>query len=340
MVTSLVPGWESPVIPLNLDDTSLHSTSHIPASCSPGNPASRSKMLAILSPTETRLPGCQTTQPPPIKDRHPPPPPPKHLTNRTTPTITATTPAPSPSNSASKSTPTSSPSTPSPPPPFPQTTPPLPPAPTSPPPSSPSPSSPRGPPPPFAPSATSPPPSSSPPANSTSNPASSRFKPTSFPLSRGSRLACRLRGRCWRGGWRGRGGVRVVRVEVGLGELEGEGKGVWEGVCGREYGWGGGGRGLRLGLDVGEGIGGREWGWVEGMRVVEVEVAGPGGERVGVEWCREVEGRVNQGRGEEGVTPLGKARALRGWGRVGGGLTWGRVELSEMSIAASCEKRY
>lgn len=98
MVTSLVPGWESPVIPLNLDDTSLHSTSHIPASCSPGNPASRSKMLAILSPTETRLPGCQTTQPPPIKDRHPPPPPPKHLTNRTTPTITATitatTPAP------------------------------------------------------------------------------------------------------------------------------------------------------------------------------------------------------------------------------------------------------
>lgn len=43
---------------------------------------------------DTRLPGCQTTQPPPIKDRHPPPPPPKHLTNQTTPTITATTPAP------------------------------------------------------------------------------------------------------------------------------------------------------------------------------------------------------------------------------------------------------
>lgn len=101
--------------------------------------------------------------------------------------------------------------------------------------------------------------------------------------------------------------MRFVRVEVGLGELEGEGKGVWEGVCGREYGWGGGVRGLRLGLDVGEGIGGREWGWVEGLRVVEVEVAGPGGERVGVEWCREVEGRVNQGRGGRG---FGRVRVV------------------------------
>lgn len=87
-------------------------------------------------------------------------------------------------------------------------------------------------------------------------------------------------------------------------------------------------RGLRLCLDAGEGTWAGEWGWMEGLRrmgglrVVEVE----GG---GVEWWREVEGRVNEEREggrvrvvyvereEEGVTALGKARALRGWGRVG-----------------------
>lgn len=307
-------------------------------------------MLAVPPPTETHLPRRQTTQPPPIKDQPPLPPPPKPPTNQTTPTTTNTT--------------------------LPPTLLTLPlelrlqifthllalhPLPASPLPADyPSPPShayflaPIIPLPLLSPGTTT----------TTTRPLC--HLPTALLLtSRQLYLESRLlpfqtnefsfvtwfssglsAARAVLAGWAGwqREGVRFVRVEVGLGELEG-GAGVWEGVFG-EKGLVGL-RGLRLGVDVGEGmgeglrgIGEGKWGWVEGLRgmrglsVVEVEIGGRSEEEVGEweDWCMEVEGRVNEGRegrgfgrvrvvyvgrGEEGVTALGKARALRGWGRIG-----------------------